>query len=206
MEDLILGFFAWSNQSIDTFFLTFSLLWFFFFFLLSFARFFLTKKWLQLYKDVYSKYIVFEDIGIVPGSLTSLQKNRLPKIIGFSLFFLLIYFLGANKIVSFIVEKPFYYFQIGFGFLLGEIYILLDFLFGIFLFLFVRRHSEDISGTVYFKKNIVAALRILGMSQRFLYFLLLTIFIPTYYMYGLLFSLGLNYVSILLFGYVSRIE
>ena len=198
MEDLVLYFFSLSNQSADNFFL----LWFLFFFLLISVRFFLTKKWLQLYKDVYSKYIFFEEVGTVPGSLSSLKENRLSKIVAFFVLSVPLYFLFSQLILMSSIS----FLQLSIGFLLAEIYILLDFLFGIFLFLFIRRHVEDISGTAYFKKNIVTALRIFSMSQRFLYFLLLTIIMPTYYMYGLLLSLGLNYVSTFVFGYVSRVE
>jgi hypothetical protein len=59
MDDLILWFFTWSNQSIDNFFITFALLWFFLFFLSITVSFFLSKKWLQLYAEVYSKHISF---------------------------------------------------------------------------------------------------------------------------------------------------
>jgi len=199
MDDIILHFFKWSNKPIENFIGLFILFLLGAYVLMSILRSLLSRKWLQLYKNVYSRYIVFENLAETPN----LSKNTV-----YSHILLFFIALIPLSLVALLVEfqGPLAYMQFFTGILLGEFYILLDFLAGILLFLFIRRHPEDISGTAYFKKNIVTRLRLISLSQKFSLVLILTIFMPTYYMCGLLVYFSIFYSSVLVCNYTSRIE
>jgi hypothetical protein len=199
MDDIILYLFSWSDKSFENFAAICSLFCWGALVLTSILHSFLSKKWLQLYKTVYSKYMFFEDVAAIPNLS---KQSLLLRTIFFIILILSSFFLailvksqGALPSVQFLT-----------GMLLGYFYILLDFLGGIVFFLFIRCHPEDISGTAYFKKNTVARLRLISISKQFSFFLILTILMPTYYMCGLLTLLSIFYGSVLAFNHTSRIE
>ncbi len=166
---------------------------------LSFARAFIHNKWHKKYQEVYVKHISFyaveEDfsgksfVSLMTPSMKAVFITFFLTFISLTIFSLIYSYVYLSQTIQFFI-----------GYLLAECYFLLDFLWGIAFFSWLKKHPDGITGKATFDKKATKALKILALSNPLIIVSILTVSVQSFYLYGFLCCLLVSYIHLLVFN------
>jgi hypothetical protein len=162
-----------------------------------FVTSFIVKTWYKKYQEVYAKHISFQHIeeGL-------LEKPFTTKSFFISLFLIVIIFVLIDS-----PPDPIQGQQLIRGILLGYCYPLLDFLAGIIFFSWLKKHPDGIIGKTTFDKKVTKAINVANLSKLLILISILALCIQSFYLYGFLCYLLVDYIRLLVFNRLPlRIE
>jgi hypothetical protein len=157
---------------------------------LSFARGFIHNTWYKKYQEVYAKHISFYAIEEAFSGKASSYKVFF---IAFFLSFIIIPLINSYVDLVQVI-------QLFIGYLLAECYFLLDFLLGICFFSWLKKHPDEVAGKTTFDKKATKAVEIIALSRLLILIFILALLIQSFYLYGFLCYLLVNYIRLLVFN------